>query len=214
MSKIAVSEFFGPTFQGESLEIGRPCFFLRLHNCPVQCEKCDTKYTWDSTEKGTLYETEVLYEKMASLFKEYPRCGLVVSGGEPLLQGLNSGFIALLERLRTVLNIPWISLETSGFLGAKSIPELTDKQQFLIKEFLGEFTTVCCSPKVTTVLHGQWTDSQLLPNLPTLLSHCSNTLLAFKFVCATIEEFNKVEEIDKLLELSKKGYLIYLMPIQ
>ena len=39
---LPVNEIF-KTIQGEGPDIGKPCIFIRLHACPVQCPGCDTQ---------------------------------------------------------------------------------------------------------------------------------------------------------------------------
>ena len=35
------------SIQGEGVNLGNPCIFLRLAGCNLKCAWCDTKYTWD-----------------------------------------------------------------------------------------------------------------------------------------------------------------------
>ena len=38
-----ICEIYGPTIQGEGAFIGRPCIFIRVAECPCQCNNCDSK---------------------------------------------------------------------------------------------------------------------------------------------------------------------------
>jgi 7-carboxy-7-deazaguanine synthase len=44
MSRIFVSEIFGPTVQGEGALIGKPTVFVRTGGCDFRCRWCDTLY--------------------------------------------------------------------------------------------------------------------------------------------------------------------------
>lgn len=85
MTRLAVAEIFGPTFQGEGPNAGRLCHFLRLGGCNLACSWCDTPYTWDATRFNLRQEIknldlEVVRDDLA--FAKH----VVITGGEPLLQ--------------------------------------------------------------------------------------------------------------------------------
>jgi len=42
--KMPVVEIFGPTIQGEGIDQGRPCNFIRFGGCDFKCEWCDTPF--------------------------------------------------------------------------------------------------------------------------------------------------------------------------
>ncbi|HET9058952.1 MAG TPA: 7-carboxy-7-deazaguanine synthase QueE [Acidimicrobiales bacterium] len=97
--ELAISEVFGPTFQGEGASLGRLCAFVRLARCNLTCGgpgaakwACDTPYTWDwAGQNGTVYEPEREVHKadVADIVQQVLALGVdlvVVSGGEPLLQ--------------------------------------------------------------------------------------------------------------------------------
>lgn len=93
MGKIPVMEVFGPTIQGEGAVIGRKTVFVRTANCDYSCTWCDSKFTWDGTEK----ESIVLMESQ-DLLNEVIRVSgskngilnfshVTISGGNPALIG-------------------------------------------------------------------------------------------------------------------------------
>ena len=105
-----VKEIFGPTIQGEGLHQGMPCVFLRLAGCNAwdgrpetratsACPYCDTDFRGGET----LTLTEILDRLPAS-----PGIGLVLTGGEPLLQADEALLPALGARF------PWVDIETNG----------------------------------------------------------------------------------------------------
>lgn len=97
--QLAVSEVFGPTFQGEGASLGRLCGFVRLARCNLTCGgpgpatwACDTPYTWDwAGQNGTAFDPvgEVSHKEAAEVAQQVLGLGVnlvVVTGGEPLLQ--------------------------------------------------------------------------------------------------------------------------------
>lgn len=107
------------SLQGEGASVGRPCAFIRLSRCNLSCEWCDTAYTWRfdgdnrphrdalhfarAANQVTLTEAEAAARVLAL---GQPR--LVVTGGEPLLQG------AALARLAALLPGVVLEVETNG----------------------------------------------------------------------------------------------------
>lgn len=89
MAKIPFLEVFGPTIQGEGMVIGKKTMFLRTYGCDYGCSWCDTKYTWDGSEKhnvrrGTAQEVLDLLKEAAG-DKSFSH--VTVSGGNPALIG-------------------------------------------------------------------------------------------------------------------------------
>src|SRR5690606_2170027 len=59
-----VNEIFGITIQGEGPSMGRPCAFVRLFQCNLQCTWCDTPYTWAVTErKAQRHRDKLQYDR-------------------------------------------------------------------------------------------------------------------------------------------------------
>ncbi len=101
---LQVNEIFGPTVQGEGAAAGRHCLFLRLTNCNLRCQWCDTAYTWAfNYALAQNLETTIIHNKEANLkemttqevldalrgfwdVEDKPTI-IVISGGEPLMQG-------------------------------------------------------------------------------------------------------------------------------
>lgn len=201
---IAVNEFFGPTIQGEGPDVGRACYFLRLHNCPVHCPGCDTAYTWNGSEQGKPWTYEALYQKLIDAVAINPYCGLVLSGGEPLIHYSNKKFLSLMDDVIPLFK--WMGLETSGYAGKVSDTKKLDW-------FLSCFTSISVSPKITPCLHGRQTDEVLECNIPTFLScgDIDHISLFFKFVV------RDQADIDAVLACAQRHpriglHRIYLMP--
>jgi organic radical activating enzyme len=86
------------SLQGEGPSAGKPCAFVRLSRCNLACQWCDTAYTWRFAGDPRPHRSGLVYERQANQVAlgeaeaaariaalAMPR--LVVTGGEPLLQG-------------------------------------------------------------------------------------------------------------------------------
>ncbi|MDT0377214.1 7-carboxy-7-deazaguanine synthase QueE [Streptomyces sp. DSM 42041] len=132
MGQLKISQVFGPTIQGEGSAAGRHCLFVRTFHCPLECEWCDTPYTWAVTDAkaaahrdGFKYERdepgyglkrmepwEVL-DRLLALWDVQDRpTVIVVSGGEPMVQ--QPALIPLLHTLAEWGNE--VHVETAGIL--------------------------------------------------------------------------------------------------
>jgi 7-carboxy-7-deazaguanine synthase len=199
---LPINEIFGPVFQGEGPDIGKPCLFVRVHSCPVQCVGgCDTYFTWDGSEKGKPNTLSEIEARINALLPGNPKVGLVVSGGEPLLYYRS-------PVLRSVLDIDWQwrGLETSGYAGTAKL----DPSAF--HSFLNHFSSVSLSPKITPCLHGKQSDEELERNIPDFMDWFNaDTSLFFKFV---IRDQADVDAVLKCNERHKFSgtFPVYLMP--
>jgi len=107
---IPVIEIFGPTIQGEGMVIGQKTMFVRTAGCDYSCSWCDSKFTWDGSEKHRIQKMNA-QEILDELIKEGgDQFGHVtISGGNP---GLLPQLDALVDLLHTHgINI---ALETQG----------------------------------------------------------------------------------------------------
>jgi 7-carboxy-7-deazaguanine synthase len=109
--RLKIAELFY-SIQGESSFTGYPCFFIRLADCNLRCNYCDTRYTYE--EDHPLMDISQIIKEA----EKYPGAIVEVTGGEPLLQ---EGVYTLLEKLlsggRTVL------IETNGSISLRDVPE-------------------------------------------------------------------------------------------
>ncbi len=123
------------TIQGEGPFVGRPCVFVRLYGCNLQCPQCDTDYTslqrnWSPTR---------LAQHVISLYPA-PRPRLVIiTGGEPFRQNI----VPFIEALQN--DGCTVQIETNGTLAPQ--------------ENLPEATVIVCSPKTGRV------NKRLLPSI-------------------------------------------------
>lgn len=186
------------SLQGEGPSAGRPCAFVRLSRCNLACTWCDTAYTWRFTgdnrphragiaydrkaNQVTLSEAEVA-ERILALGQER----LVITGGEPLLQG------AALARLATLLEGMTIEIETNG----------TVAPHRGLDPLVAQYNV---SPKL-----GHSGNSAASALIPERISAWSNEPKAyFKFVISAPEDLAEVLELREAHAIA--GERILLMP--
>ena len=120
---LATDETGGPeifaSLQGEGPSMGRPVAFIRLSRCNLACVWCDTAYTWHFEGDDRPHRSGRTFDRQANQVKLSPADAatriaelgqdrLVVTGGEPLLQGA-----ALAEMLGHLPDIA-VEIETNG----------------------------------------------------------------------------------------------------
>ncbi|MDE2596491.1 MAG: 7-carboxy-7-deazaguanine synthase QueE [Sphingomonadales bacterium] len=107
------------SLQGEGLSAGRPSVFVRLSRCNLACHWCDTAYTWRFTGDNRPHDDGLAFDRAANQLTlseddvaariiALGGTRLVVTGGEPLLQG------AALARLVALLPGWHVEVETNG----------------------------------------------------------------------------------------------------
>jgi len=107
------------SLQGEGPSAGRPCAFVRLSRCNLACVWCDTAYTWRFTGDNrphrdgqdfvrTANQITLDEGDVAARIRALGQNRLVITGGEPLLQG------AALASLIGHLDGMAIEVETNG----------------------------------------------------------------------------------------------------
>ena len=107
------------SLQGEGPSTGRPCAFVRLSRCNLACQWCDTAYTWRFTGDNRPHRDGAAFERqanqlvmdegeVAARIMALGQDRLVITGGEPLLQG------AALARMVAALSGISVEIETNG----------------------------------------------------------------------------------------------------
>jgi 7-carboxy-7-deazaguanine synthase len=190
------------SLQGEGPSIGKPCTFVRLSRCNLACLWCDTAYTWrfegdnrphrdDRTfdraaEQVTLDETEV-----AARIAALGGTRLVVTGGEPLLQGpALARMLALLRQGAPALHV---EVETNGTVApTPALDPLIDQYNV--------------SPKLAH--SGNPSDLALIPER--LHAWAAEPRAWFKFVIAAPEDVAEVLALQRAYAMAPSR--IYLMP--
>ncbi|MEW5947191.1 MAG: radical SAM protein [bacterium] len=96
--------------QGESSHMGKPCVFVRLTGCDLDCVYCDTRYARAEGDDCRVEDVLARVEKFG--------CRLVnVTGGEPLLQPVS---LVLMENL--LARDYDVVLETNGARDVSLVP--------------------------------------------------------------------------------------------
>ena len=107
------------SLQGEGPSLGRPSVFVRLSRCNLACHWCDTAYTWRFTGDNRPHRDDLAFARndnqvtldeaeVAARIAAQGGTRLVITGGEPLLQG------AALARLVALLPDMHVEIETNG----------------------------------------------------------------------------------------------------
>ena len=126
---LATDDTGGPeifaSLQGEGPSTGMPVAFMRLSRCNLACTWCDTAYTWHFEGDNRPHRDGETFERKANQVKLSPseaaerilalgQRRLVITGGEPLLQGG-----ALADLLAQIPDME-IEIETNGTTKAPS----------------------------------------------------------------------------------------------
>lgn len=107
--KFPVIEIFGPTIQGEGLDQGTPCYFVRFGGCDFRCAWCDTPFAVlpELVRKNAKRMSTSDILKAISKLAPGPQL-VVLSGGNPLLHNLGH-LVIMLRRIGYTT-----SVETQG----------------------------------------------------------------------------------------------------
>jgi 7-carboxy-7-deazaguanine synthase len=101
------------SIEGEGIHIGKPTVFIRLAECNLRCNWCDTKEAW---ERGLSWS----FDKIIALINKIRCINICFTGGEPLLQA--DSLIVLIERLDSYIKY----INTSGTIYNSSLFEKVD----------------------------------------------------------------------------------------
>lgn len=124
-TKLFVKNIF-KTIQGEGPNVGVPAIFIRLGGCNLACNFCDTDFE-DYQEIDTEEIINIVKNLSLNSQKERSVFLIVLTGGEPFRQNINSICAILLE------NNFQVQIETNGTL-YQDVPEEVQ---------------IICSPKIS-----------------------------------------------------------------
>ena len=186
------------SLQGEGPSAGRPVAFVRTSRCNLACTWCDTAYTWRFEGDNRPHRDETVFERKANQVTLSPaeaaeriaalgQDRLVITGGEPLLQG---GKLAeMLEHLPDIA----VEIETNGTV--KAPPRLDIRvDQYNV------------SPKLSH--SGNPGDLALIPER--LDDYATDPRAFFKFVIASPDDIEEVLALKRRYRL-RSGH-VFLMP--
>ena len=175
--------------QGEGPSAGQPCAFVRLSRCNLACAWCDTAYTWDWTNHDRKANQIALSEEdVAARIAALGQNRLVITGGEPLLQG------AALARMAALLPGMLIEIETNGTVPPH--PALAP----LVSQY-----------NVSPKLKHSRNPADLALNFDRLAAWASEPKAWFKFVISDPEDLTEVLKIQQDHAIAPTR--IYLMPL-
>jgi len=189
--KLAISEMFSDTIQGEGVNAGMISTFLRLQGCTLECVWCDTLEVWRFGNEYTFDEIFTLFESVDLIPRLKEGQSLVLTGGSPVKQQLR-----LIKFIKAFISKygfkPHIQIENECTLMPMSdLIELIDVWNN--------------SPKLSN--SGMKERPRLKPAVISKISSLPNAW--FKFVIATHEDWEEIKR--DYLPLMKKSQII-LMP--
>lgn len=199
--KVAMSEVFGPTFQGEGPSTGKQAMFARLAMCNLKCSWCDTKYTWDwKGEAGPAYrkDEQVQVRELDDVCNELADRAnwadlLVITGGEPMLQQRAAGLLAY----------EWIQ---SGYGAVEVETNGTIPLDLGLWAWHGGSLHFNVSPKLA---HSGNPESKALTDA--LLGYSSQPNVRFKFVCKSLADLDEVEILCDIYRIDVQA--TWIMPL-
>ena len=186
------------SLQGEGPSMGLPVAFVRLSRCNLACTWCDTAYTWRFEGDNRPHRDETTFERkanqitldeheVAARIAAYGRNRLVITGGEPLLQG------AALATMLGDLTDMHVEIETNG----------TVEPHALLDPLVDQYNV---SPKLA---HSG--NAAVLALIPERLSaFAADPRAWFKFVIAQAEDLTEVLALQRAHAIPASR--IYLMP--
>jgi organic radical activating enzyme len=123
--------------QGEGVSAGLPCAFVRLSRCNLACRWCDTAYTWRFEGDNRPHRDGVAFARgenqvsldeaeVAARIAALGQARLVVTGGEPLMQGV--ALARMLGELKARVPDLVVEVETNGTVApAPALDPLIDQ---------------------------------------------------------------------------------------
>lgn len=199
---LATDDSGGPeifaSLQGEGPSAGMPVAFVRLSRCNLACTWCDTAYTWRWEGDNRPHRSGETYERkanqvtldiadVAARITALGQKRLVITGGEPLLQGQ-----ALAELAEALPDIS-IEIETNG----------TVKPPVRLDIRVDQYNV---SPKLAH--SGNDAELALIPER--LDAYATDPRAFFKFVIAEPADIDEVLALQRRYRF-KPGH-VYLMP--
>ena len=186
------------SLQGEGPSMGRPVAFVRLSRCNLACTWCDTAYTWRFEGDNRPHRDGLAFERkanqvvldeaeVAARIMALGQDRLVITGGEPLLQG------AALARMVALLNGMSVEIETNGTVASHAA----------LDPLVSQYNV---SPKLRH--SGNPVDSAVIPER--LAEWIQKPQAWFKFVVATPEDVTEVLELVEAHALPRTR--VFVMP--
>lgn len=136
MDKIILAERMHPCIQGEGLNTGEKMVVVRVFGCPLKCDSCDSKQTWDT--QLIEYDAKSFYKEIKKNLKRFHTNHVLLTGGEP---GIYLPFLNLFfQEYQEKLECEW-DIETAGVHDWADLYEWEDKIQFNFSPKIGALVT-------------------------------------------------------------------------
>lgn len=194
--------------QGEGPRSGRIRTFIRLSGCNLHCSWCDTPQTWnwhgtawahESDRPGAPHKfdpgseiVELPVDEICRLAAALPAEGIVITGGEPLVQ--KRGLVRLIEALRGQAPSRKVEIETNGTI-APGEALVRSVDLFMV------------SPKLANA--GNRPGSALRP--AALAAFAALPTARFKFVAGSPGDVDEVAALADRFAISRER--IHIMPL-
>ncbi|WP_295630807.1 7-carboxy-7-deazaguanine synthase QueE [Novosphingobium sp.] len=194
------------SLQGEGPSIGRPSVFVRLSRCNLACTWCDTAYTWRFSGDNRPHRDDIAFDRsanqvtwaedevaarIAALFAPAAQPRLVITGGEPLLQG--SALARMVEALKQAVTALHVEIETNGTVAPHpALDALVDQYNV--------------SPKLAH--SGNPADLALVPER--LTAWAAEPRAFFKFVIAEAADLSEITALQQRYTIPPDR--LYVMP--
>ena len=194
------------SLQGEGPAIGRPSVFVRLSRCNLACTWCDTAYTWRFSGDNRSHRDGAAFERaanqialpedeaaarIAALFAPTAPPRLVITGGEPLLQG--AAMVRMVAALREAVPALHVEIETNGTIAPHpALDGLVDQYNV--------------SPKLAH--SGNPADLALIPER--LSAWATDARAYFKFVVAEATDLAEIAALQQRYAIPPER--LYVMP--
>ena len=188
MSKILVSEIFGPTIQGEGSLIGTPTVFVRTGGCDYRCSWCDTLYAVDKQfrDQWLPMSTQEVLKKILELSNDKPLL-VTLSGGNPAMQPLEAliddghklGYTFAMETQGSISQ-DWFSKLDALTLSPKPPSSKMSFDEQKLEHCIcaaGEQTAIALKIVINDDKDLQWAEArrQKYPDIPMVLQPCNTT---------------------------------------
>lgn len=188
--------------QGEGPAIGRPRTFVRLSGCNLHCVWCDTAYTWNWAGTPFAHQSSAKFDPSREMIKlsaaetadrihALPSEGVVITGGEPLLQ--TDAVIEMIDALRQHDHRALIEIETNGSIVPSDA--LVDRIDYFV-----------VSPKLTH----SGNDAAIALKPDALRRFAEMNAASLKFVCKDASDVSAADAIANQYYFPAQR--IYIMP--
>lgn len=191
-NKLAISEMFSDTIQGEGVSAGVISTFIRMQGCTLRCVWCDTLDVWPHGNEYSFEEIFDIWNKIGLIDRFRKGQHLILTGGSPLKQQKQlTNFITTF--ITTYGFKPYIEVENEAVLMPDS-------------KFAAYIDQWNNSPKTTN--SGMKERARIKPDVIRHLSNLPNSW--FKFVVQNDDDYDEI--LRDYFPLIKNKDQVILMP--